>query len=124
MNHTPMDRAADVSGSQERQRVARVHSKRPVLGLHPLPLARRVVLDLQRRDGLAEEQRPRAEVGVPAAPEAADLEVLLGRVLGVLHVPEVVLALDLVPVDVREVVLRKFEGDCEQDVEGVKDIGV
>lgn len=115
-----MDRAPDISASQERQGIARVHSESSILGLHPLPLARRVVLDLQRGDGLAEEQRPGAEVGVAAAPETADLDVLLGRVLGVLHVPEMVLALDLVPVDVREVVFRELECGREQDVQGVE----
>jgi hypothetical protein len=85
-----MDRAFDVPAREQVERVARIHGERPVLGLDPLPLARRVVLDLERRDGLAEEERERAEVGVPAAPEA-ELRVLLGCKFAILHVPEVVL---------------------------------
>ncbi len=87
----PVNSALDVSASQERQRVARVDGERAVLGLHPLPLARLVVPDLERRHWLAEEKGPGAEVRVPAAPETADLLVLLGRVLRVFHVAEVVL---------------------------------
>ena len=86
-----MDGALDVAAGEEGQRVARVDGERAVLGLDPLPLVRGVVPDLERGDRLAEEQRPGAEVRVALAPEAADLEVLLGRELGVLHVPEVVL---------------------------------
>ena len=86
-----MDRALNVAASEEGQGVACVDSERAVLWLHPLPLARLVTLDLERSDGLAEEQSPGAEVGVAAAPETADLLVLLRSVLGVLHVPEVVL---------------------------------
>ena len=90
-----MDGALDVAAGEESERVARVDGERAVLGLDPLPLARLVVPDLERGDGLAEEERPGAEVGVALAPEAADLEVLLGRVLGVLHVPEVILSCKL-----------------------------
>ena len=86
-----MDPAPDVPAREQVQRVARVDGQRPVLRLHPLPLARLVTLDLERSDGLAEEQSPGAEVGVAAAPETADLLVLLRSVLGILHVPEVVL---------------------------------
>ena len=86
-----MHGALDVSARQERERVTRVDGEWAVLGLHPLPLAGGVVADLERSDGLAEEEGPRAEVGVSLAPELADLGVLLGRVLGVLHVAEVVL---------------------------------
>ena len=120
----PVDGALDVSPGEEGERVARVDGERAVLGLDPLPLVRGVVPDLERGDRLAEEQRPGPEVRVALAPEAADLEVLLGRVLGVLHVPEVVLAFHLVPVNVREVVLWKLESDCEEDVQRIEDLVV
>ena len=50
--------ALDVSAGQERQRIAGIDCERAVLGLHPLPLAGGVVADLERRDGLAEEEGP------------------------------------------------------------------
>ena len=86
-----VNRALDVAAGQEGERITSIHGERRILRLHPLPLARLVTLDLERSDGLAEEQSPGAEVGVAAAPETADLLVLLRSVLGVLHVPEVVL---------------------------------
>ena len=49
---SPVDRAPDISASQQIQRITRVHSQRPILRLRPLPLARLVVPDLQRSDGL------------------------------------------------------------------------
>ena len=56
--------------------------------------------------------------------EFAKSEVLFRGVLVVLHVAKVVFALDLVPVAAGEVVLGKLEGDREQDVEGIQDLGV
>ena len=85
-----VDRAPDVAARQEVERVARVDRDRRVLRLHPLPLVRERVLDLQRGDGLAEEEREGAEVGVPEGP-GLDLRVLLRGALAVLHVAEVVL---------------------------------
>jgi hypothetical protein len=81
--------ALDVAASQERQRVACVDRDGPVLWLHPLPLVLHVVPDLEGRYRLTEEERPRAEIGVPAAP-GVHLGILLGRELRVLHVSEVV----------------------------------
>ena len=119
-----MDRALDISPGEERERVARVHRERPVLGPHPIPRACGVVPDLERRDGLAEEQRPRAEIGVALAPEPAELRVFLGRVLGVLHVPEVVLALARVVMDRGQPVFWELERDREEDVQRVEHFGV
>ena len=81
-----MNRALDVTGRQERKGITRIDRERAVLGLDPLPLAGGVVLDLERGDGLAEEQRPRTEVTVALHPELPDLLVLFWRVLGILHV--------------------------------------
>ena len=85
-----MDRAADVPAREQPECVAGVDGQRAVLGAHPFPLARRMVSDLQSRDGLAEEQRERAQVGVSAAPQP-EPRVLLGRKLAVFHVPQVIL---------------------------------
>lgn len=58
----PVDRALDKAAGQERDRVAGVHGERRVLRLDPLPLAGLVVLYLERRYRLAEEERPRAKI--------------------------------------------------------------
>jgi hypothetical protein len=60
--HSPVHGAADVPARQERQRVARVDGQRRVLRPDPAPLVVHRVADLQRGDGLAEEQREAAEV--------------------------------------------------------------
>lgn len=57
-----VDRALDEAAGQESERVAGVHGERRVLRLDPLPLAGLVVLDLERRDRLAEEKSPRAKI--------------------------------------------------------------
>ena len=50
---------------------------------------------------------------------------LFGDVLDALHdVAKVALALDLVLVATGGIVLGKLEGDREQDVEGIQDLGV
>jgi hypothetical protein len=56
--------ALHVSGSEELQRIARIHGQRRILRLHPLPLVRRRVPDLQRRDRLAEQQCEAAKIYV------------------------------------------------------------
>ena len=86
-----MHSALDVVRRQQVERVARVDGERRILGLHPLPLVRLVVLDLKRGNGLAEEQSPGTEIGVTTAPETADFQVFFGRILRVLHVAEVIL---------------------------------
>ena len=138
-----MNTRLNQTASKRGQGIACVDSDCPILGLHPLPLASAVAANLQRSDGLAEEQGERAEVGVPTAPEAK-FRVLLGRELAVFHVAEMVLgegamkiewrrrrgfvhahlALRLVGVDLEEVVLGELEGDSQKDVKRVKDFGV
>ncbi len=137
-----MNSALDVSARQELQRIARVHCQRRVLGLHPLPLVRRMIANLQACDGLAEEEREAAEIGVTIGPRL-ELGRFLRRVLAVFHVAEVVLggivsvilvtsimmnrtylAFHLIPVNVREVVLGEFESNGEEDKEGIQDFTV
>lgn len=62
--------------------------------------------------------------GVTLNPKLSNLGVFLRSVLAVLHVAEVVLALDLVLMDVGEVVLRKLEGDRKEGVQVVEDLCV
>ena len=57
-----VNRALDVAAGQEGERVAGVYGERRILRLDPLPFAGLVVLDLERSNGLAEEECPRAEV--------------------------------------------------------------
>lgn len=58
----PMNGAADVSASEERERVASIHSQRGVQRLDILPFSGLVVLDLQSSDRLAEKKRPGTEI--------------------------------------------------------------
>lgn len=61
--HAVYGRAHIVAG-EERERIARVDGEARVEGLGPLPLTGRVVLDLQTRDWLPEQERDCAEVRV------------------------------------------------------------
>lgn len=112
--------AADVASGEEIERVTGVDRNGAILRLDPLPLARLVVLDLEGGDGLTEQKRERSKVGMATSPKA-ELRVLLGRELGVLHVPKVVLALLLVAVDLLQVVLGKLECKRKQSVQRIKD---
>lgn len=53
-----MNGAPNITTRQERERVACVHGERRVLRLDRFPFAGLVVLDLERGDGLAEEEGP------------------------------------------------------------------
>lgn len=120
-----MDGGLDVAARQEAQGVAGVDCQAPVEGLGPLPVPCLVVSDLQRRDGLPEEQGDCAEVGVSERPEAvAQLLELLGRELGVLHVPEVRLIVSLPPVRLGEEVGRQLQGEGDEMKERVEDLVV
>lgn len=59
-----MDGRLDVASRQETERIAGVDGQAPIERLGPLPVARRVVLDLESRDRLAEQQRDGAQVGM------------------------------------------------------------
>jgi hypothetical protein len=67
-NHHTVDSALDISTGEERKGVTCIDGNGPVLRLDPLPLILDMVTDLQGRDGLAEEQCPRAKVSVSTAP--------------------------------------------------------
>lgn len=120
----PMDGALDIVSGEQTESVASVDGKGRVLGFDPLPLAARVVLNLETSNGLTEEESPASEIGVTGGDELAEFGVLFGGELVVLHVAKVVFTLDLVPVAAGEIVVRKLEGDGKQDVEGVQDLGV
>ncbi|TLD33827.1 hypothetical protein PspLS_00201 [Pyricularia sp. CBS 133598] len=96
----PVDRGLDVAPGQEAEGVARVDGQAAVERLGPLPLPRAVVLDLQRRHRLPEQQRDGAQVS----------EVGL-----VVHVP---------PMQLGEEVGRQLEGQRDQVVERVEDLVV
>ena len=68
---------------------------------------------------MTEEKSPASEVGVTARDQSADIGVFFWGVLAVLHIAKVIFTLDLVLVAGGEIVLRKLEGDGEQDVERV-----
>lgn len=77
----------DVVASEEAERVASVDSEAPIERLGPLPLARLVVLDLECRDGLAEEKSDGAQIRVAGRPETiGKLLLLVLAEFGVLHV--------------------------------------
>lgn len=90
-----MDRRLEEVTSQSLQSVADVDRDGLVLRLDPLPLLLRVQ-DLQSSDGLAEEKRDTAQVGVAWRVELADLLVDFGGARCVVHIAEVVFAFDVV----------------------------
>lgn len=61
---------------------------------------------------------------VTANPRPTDLDVFLWSKLAILHVAEMILALDVIGMDLEEVVLRKLQCDGEQNMKGIKDFGV
>jgi len=115
-----MDGTLDVAASQEGDRIARVHGKCGVLGLDPLPLVMDGVADLQRCDGLTEEQGEATEICVGADPAIADCRVLLRGEFCVLHISEMIFAFHFVYVDVAEVVLGKLKGNREEGVKRIQ----
>jgi hypothetical protein len=103
----------DITTSKVTESVAGVDSQTTVERLDPLPLARKVVFDLQSSDGLPEQKSDCAEIGVPWGVQRFGLEEvfpLLWAVGAVLHVTEVVFRFVLVFVDFSEEVLRHAEG--------------
>lgn len=61
---------------------------------------------------------------VTLAPKSADLQVFLGGELVVLHVSQMILGLQVIPVDVGEVVLWELKGYGEEDIQLVQNLGV
>jgi hypothetical protein len=61
---------------------------------------------------------------VTADPIIANGGILLWSIFGILHIPEVVFTLRLVPVYVTEVVFRELEGNSEKSVKGVQNFRV
>lgn len=105
-----MDRRLDIAPRQEAQRIASVDSQTPIKGFRPLPRPRLRVLDLQRRHGLAEQQRQRPQICVASDPDLViqflELLELVALEACVLHVPQVRLVVRLPPVQVDQVVFR------------------
>lgn len=117
-----VDRRLDVVARQEAQRVARVDRQAAVQRLGPLPLARQVVLDLQRGDGLAEQERDGAQVRVARGPQAVgELGDFVVVEFAVLHVPQVRLVVDVPPVHLGEEVGGELQREGDERVEGVED---
>jgi hypothetical protein len=90
-----VNRRLEEVARQSLQSVADVDRDGLVLRLDPLPLLLRVQ-NLQSSDGLAEEKRDAAQVGVAWRVELADLFVDLRGAGGVVHVAEVVFAFGVV----------------------------
>lgn len=111
----------DISACQETQSVAGVDGETAVEGLSPLPFTSLVVSDLQRSNGLSEEESDGAEVGVAARPQAVvELLNLLGCELGVLHVPQVRLVMCLPFVKAGEEIFGELQSEGDEVVQGVQ----
>ena len=122
-----MDGRLDIVASEEAEGVARVDGQAGVERFGPFPLARLVVLDLQRSDRLTEQESERAKIGVAVGPKSIALGQLLLLCLGklaVLHVPQVILRLVFVLVQVDKVVFWKLERNGEEGMKRVKDLVV
>lgn len=84
-----------------------------------------MILDLQRRHGLPEQQRDGAQVRVARRPEAVGQLLDFGLVeLAVLHVPQVRLIVDVPSVHFGEEVRGQLEREGDEGVEGVQDLVV
>lgn len=114
----PMDTRLDQPAREGRQRITGVDRNRAILGLHPFPVPLGIE-DLESRYRLAEEEGYGAQVCVPGAVELADLLVLFGAAGGIMHVPQVVFALDIVLVVADELV---FVGKLQQDGEEAEEL--
>lgn len=116
-----MDGRLDIPSCQEAERVARVNSQAPVERFGPLPIACRVVLDLEPCHGLAEQQRDRAQVRMTVGSDTTGFErlELLLRIGRVLHVPQMRLVVDIPPVHVHKEILGKLQRQSDQAVQRV-----
>ena len=61
---------------------------------------------------------------VTTNPRATNLDVFLWSELAILHVAEMILALDVIGMDLEEVILRKFQRNGKQDMKRIKDLRV
>lgn len=110
-----VDRGFDVASSQEAEGVAGIDGQASVEGFGPFPLAGAVILDLQRSDGLTEEQSEGSEVGVAPGPETVgELLNLRGCELFVLHVSEMGFVVRVPAVRIDEEVRGELEGERDQ----------
>ena len=119
-----MDGTLDVVSGEQVESVTSVNSNSRILGFDPLPFATRVILDLETRNRLTEEESPASEVGMTTNDKFAKFGIIFWGVLVVLHITMVIFALDLILMADGEVVLWKLECDGKQDVEGIQDLGV
>lgn len=109
-----MDARLDQAAGESGKGVAGINSNGAVHRLHPLPLSLGVE-DLEGGDGLAEEEGEGAEVSVPGDVQVGDLLVVLEIACCVVHVPQVVFALDVVQVVLDKLLLvGELEQDCEE----------
>ena len=109
-----MNRRLEEVASQSLQRVADVDRDGLVLRLDPLPLLLRIQ-NLQSSNGLAEEMRDTAQVGVTRRVELANLLVNLRRARRIVHVAKMIFTLDVVFVLFDELVfVGEFEDDGEE----------
>lgn len=118
--HHPVDAALQEAIRQKGERVCDIHGNGAWVRLHVLPLVCRSA-DLQRRDGLTEEKRQAAEVGMTFHPNAGEGFVNGGGAAVVLHVAEVTVAVRGVAVDLEKVVFVQPEDDCDEGEEFVYD---
>lgn len=96
-----------------RQRITGVDCDGPILRTYPLPLPFGVDY-LQRSNGLSEKQCHRTQVSVAGRIEVADLLVLFGVARFVVHVPQMILAFDVVLVVADQLIfIWKFQEDDE-----------
>lgn len=104
----------EIVTSERLKGVANVDSDGLVLRLDPLPPLLRVQ-DLQSSNWLPEEQCDTAEVSVSWRVQLADFTIQLRRAGGVVHVAEMILALDIVLVLLDELVfVFEFEDDGKE----------
>lgn len=118
-----MNGRLDVAASQKAQGVASVDSQTAVKRLGPLPVAGLVIPDLQRGHWLAEKKGDGAEIGVATRPKTViELLNLLWCELGVLHVSQMRLVMDIPLVNTSKEVFWKLQCKSDEVVQGVQDL--
>jgi hypothetical protein len=107
-----------VSTSHSRKCITNIDRDGLILRLHPLPLTLRV-LDLQRRDRLSVQKGYRPKVCMARRVKISNSMILFDTPGGVMHVPHMILALDVILMLTDELV---FVWELQDDGEELEEL--
>ena len=105
----------DIPSCQETQRITRINSQTSIQRLSPLPFTSLMILDLERSYRLTEEKSDGAKISMTQRPESiTKFFQFLGTKLGVFHISQMRLVVDVPLVELGEEVLWEFESDGDE----------